>query len=84
MANTVKPDLGLRIATEQPFRRREIVGVHLPVTRVNVDGDEFAIVQTAVGTRADVTDLVERVFDAIRELMKPPDPPKKAIGFRRS
>jgi diguanylate cyclase (GGDEF)-like protein len=30
-------------------------------------GDEFAIVQTAVKTRADVTDLVMRVFDAIRE-----------------
>jgi diguanylate cyclase (GGDEF)-like protein/PAS domain S-box-containing protein len=30
-------------------------------------GDEFAIVQTAVNSAADVTDLVERVFDAIRE-----------------
>ena len=30
-------------------------------------GDEFAIVQTAVRTAADVTDLVERVFAAIRE-----------------
>ena len=30
-------------------------------------GDEFAIVQTAVRTPADVTDLVNRVFDAIRE-----------------
>jgi len=30
-------------------------------------GDEFAIVQTAVKSVADVTDLVERVFDAIRE-----------------
>jgi diguanylate cyclase (GGDEF)-like protein len=30
-------------------------------------GDEFAIVQTAVKTRTDVTDLVMRVFDAIRE-----------------
>jgi diguanylate cyclase (GGDEF)-like protein len=30
-------------------------------------GDEFAIVQTAVKTDADVTDLVTRVFDAIRE-----------------
>jgi predicted signal transduction protein with EAL and GGDEF domain len=30
-------------------------------------GDEFAIVQTAVGHSADVTDLVERVFVAIRE-----------------
>ena len=30
-------------------------------------GDEFAIVQTAVKTRTDVTDLVTRVFDAIRE-----------------
>jgi diguanylate cyclase (GGDEF)-like protein/PAS domain S-box-containing protein len=29
-------------------------------------GDEFAIVQTAVKTEADVTDLVTRVFDAIR------------------
>jgi diguanylate cyclase (GGDEF)-like protein len=29
-------------------------------------GDEFAIVQTAVKTPADVTDLVTRVFDAIR------------------
>ena len=29
-------------------------------------GDEFAIVQTAVNTSADVTDLVTRVFDAIR------------------
>jgi hypothetical protein len=24
------------------------------------------------------------VFDAIRELMKPPDPPKRQIGFRRN
>ena len=30
-------------------------------------GDEFAIVQTAVKSVADVTDLVEQVFDAIRE-----------------
>ena len=30
-------------------------------------GDEFAIVQTAVNDPADVTDLVGRVFDAIRE-----------------
>ena len=30
-------------------------------------GDEFAIVQTAVKAVADVTDLVGRVFDAIRE-----------------
>ena len=30
-------------------------------------GDEFAIVQTAVKSAADVTDLVDRVFDAIRE-----------------
>ena len=30
-------------------------------------GDEFAIVQTAVKTPADVTDLVTKVFDAIRE-----------------
>jgi diguanylate cyclase (GGDEF)-like protein len=30
-------------------------------------GDEFAIVQTAVKTPADVTDLVNRVFNAIRE-----------------
>src|SRR6266705_1857079 len=30
-------------------------------------GDEFAIVQTAVKTPADVTELVARVFDAIRE-----------------
>jgi diguanylate cyclase (GGDEF)-like protein len=30
-------------------------------------GDEFAIVQTAVKSVADVTDLVDRVFDAIRE-----------------
>jgi diguanylate cyclase (GGDEF)-like protein len=30
-------------------------------------GDEFAIVQTAIKTPADVTDLVTRVFDAIRE-----------------
>jgi diguanylate cyclase (GGDEF)-like protein len=30
-------------------------------------GDEFAIVQTAVKAAADVTDLVGRVFDAIRE-----------------
>jgi diguanylate cyclase (GGDEF)-like protein len=30
-------------------------------------GDEFAIVQTAVRDPADVTDLVDRVFDAIRE-----------------
>jgi diguanylate cyclase (GGDEF)-like protein/PAS domain S-box-containing protein len=29
-------------------------------------GDEFAIVQTAVKTEADVTDLVERAFNAIR------------------
>jgi diguanylate cyclase (GGDEF)-like protein/PAS domain S-box-containing protein len=29
-------------------------------------GDEFAIVQTAVKTEADVTDLIARVFDAIR------------------
>ena len=30
-------------------------------------GDEFAIVQTAVKARPNVTDLVDRVFDAIRE-----------------
>ena len=30
-------------------------------------GDEFAIIQTAVKTVADVTDLVARVFEAIRE-----------------
>src|SRR5207247_5288039 len=30
-------------------------------------GDEFAIVQPAVKTPADVTDLVTRFFDAIRE-----------------
>jgi diguanylate cyclase (GGDEF)-like protein len=30
-------------------------------------GDEFAIVQTAIETSTDVTDLVARVFDAIRE-----------------
>jgi diguanylate cyclase (GGDEF)-like protein len=30
-------------------------------------GDEFAIVQTAVRSTADVTDLADRVFDAIRE-----------------
>ena len=30
-------------------------------------GDEFAIVQTAVKASADVTDLVGRIFDAIRE-----------------
>jgi diguanylate cyclase (GGDEF)-like protein len=30
-------------------------------------GDEFAIVQTAVRTATDVTDLVNRVFEAIRE-----------------
>jgi diguanylate cyclase (GGDEF)-like protein len=30
-------------------------------------GDEFAIVQIAVKSRADVTDLVDRVLDAIRE-----------------
>jgi diguanylate cyclase (GGDEF)-like protein len=30
-------------------------------------GDEFAIVQTAVKSAADVTELVDRVFDAIRE-----------------
>jgi diguanylate cyclase (GGDEF)-like protein/PAS domain S-box-containing protein len=30
-------------------------------------GDEFAIVQTKVRSTADVTELVERVFDAIRE-----------------
>src|ERR1700694_2235474 len=30
-------------------------------------GDEFAIVQTAIETPTDITDLVTRVFDAIRE-----------------
>jgi diguanylate cyclase (GGDEF)-like protein/PAS domain S-box-containing protein len=30
-------------------------------------GDEFAVVQTAVKSAADVTDLVDRIFDAIRE-----------------
>jgi diguanylate cyclase (GGDEF)-like protein len=30
-------------------------------------GDEFAIVRTAVGTSADVTELVTRVFEAIRK-----------------
>src|SRR5260370_23677901 len=30
-------------------------------------GDEFAIVQTAVKTPVEVTELVTRVFDAIRE-----------------
>jgi diguanylate cyclase (GGDEF)-like protein len=30
-------------------------------------GDEFAIVQSAVKTSADVTDLISRVFDAIRK-----------------
>src|SRR6266478_6780134 len=33
----------------------------------HLSGDEFAIVQTAVKTPADVADLVTRVFDAIRE-----------------
>jgi diguanylate cyclase (GGDEF)-like protein len=29
-------------------------------------GDEFAIVQTAVKTQADITDLVSRIYDAVR------------------
>jgi diguanylate cyclase (GGDEF)-like protein len=38
-------------------------------------GDEFAIVQTAVKTPADVTELVTRVFEAIRE-------PYECLGHR--
>ena len=41
--------------------------VTAPSFVARLGGDEFAIVQTAVRTPADVTDLVDRVFDAIRE-----------------
>ncbi len=44
---------------------RRCVGAADFVARLG--GDEFAIVQTAVKSRADVTDLVGRVFNAIRE-----------------
>jgi diguanylate cyclase (GGDEF)-like protein len=44
---------------------RRCVGAANFVARLG--GDEFAIVQTEVNTQADVTDLVTRVFDAIRE-----------------
>jgi diguanylate cyclase (GGDEF)-like protein len=44
---------------------RRCVGIANFVARLG--GDEFAIVQTAVKTTEDVTDLVTRVFDAIRE-----------------
>jgi diguanylate cyclase (GGDEF)-like protein len=41
--------------------------VRAPDFVARLGGDEFAIVQTAVKSTADVTDLVDRVFDAIRE-----------------
>ena len=41
--------------------------VKAPDFVARLGGDEFAIVQTAVKSTADVTDLVDRVFDAIRE-----------------
>jgi diguanylate cyclase (GGDEF)-like protein len=44
---------------------RRCVGIANFVARLG--GDEFAIVQTAMKTTEDVTDLVTRVFDAIRE-----------------
>jgi diguanylate cyclase (GGDEF)-like protein len=44
---------------------RRCVGAANFVARLG--GDEFAIVQSAVTTPADVTDLVTKVFDAIRE-----------------
>jgi diguanylate cyclase (GGDEF)-like protein len=44
---------------------RRCVGAANFVARLG--GDEFAIVQTAVQTPADVTDLVTKVFEAIRE-----------------
>jgi diguanylate cyclase (GGDEF)-like protein len=46
-------------------RLSRCVGISNFVARLG--GDEFAIVQTAVKSAADVTDLVSRVFDAIRE-----------------
>ena len=44
---------------------RQSIGAGNFVARLG--GDEFAIVQTAVRSRADVVELVERVYDAIRE-----------------
>jgi len=44
---------------------RQCVGPSDFVARLG--GDEFAIIQTAVKTVADVTDLVARVFEAIRQ-----------------
>ncbi len=41
--------------------------VRAPDFVARLGGDEFAIVQSAVKSAADVTDLVDRVFDAIRE-----------------
>ncbi len=50
-------------------------GTQIIVARLG--GDEFAIIQTAVKTVADVTELVARVFDAIRQ-------PYECLGwFRR-
>ena len=44
---------------------RQCIGSSNFVARLG--GDEFAIIQTAVKTLADVTELVARVFDAIRQ-----------------
>jgi hypothetical protein len=37
--------------------------------------------QFSVGGNSNTRNQLKQVFDAIRELMTPPDPPKRPIGF---
>lgn len=74
LANVLRSDRAIHISIEivRTFvRLREILATHTDLARK----------LTALESKYD--DQFKAIFDAIRELMKPPVPPRREIGFNR-
>ena len=69
------------------LRSRVAVEASIQVVRAFVQLREFALTHAELARRLDALEgrydaQFKVVFQAIRELMAPPDPPRKRIGFR--
>lgn len=70
------------------LRSRVAVEASIQVVRAFVQIREFALTHAELGRRLDELERTydaqfKVVFEAIRDLMEPPDPPHKRIGFHR-
>lgn len=70
------------------LRSRVAVEASIQVVRAFVQIREFALTHAELGQRLDELERTydaqfKIVFEAIRDLMEPPDPPHKRIGFHR-